>query len=420
MALSCSNASPAPRRRFRLRVMLAAALAAAALAWHGSGALADAAADRWVQAFWPQARAAGVSYEVYSAALAGFEPDRNVLERAASQAEFVRPIWDYLDSAVSDRRLQDGLQMLGRYGRTLDQIEARYGVDKYILLAIWGMESSYGAVLENRDIVKNTIRSLATLAYMGGSRSRYGAQQLIAALKILQRGDVSARNMVGSWAGAMGHTQFIPTTYEAYAVDYDGDGRRDIWGSPADALASAANYLKASGWEHGKTWGYEVVLPRGFDYRLADEGGERSLAEWSRLGIQRALGGAFPRPDDRATLLVPAGAGGPAFLMLKNFRVIKRYNNADSYALAVGHLGDRLRGYGAFRQDWPRDHKPLARDERMELQRLLSRLGLYEGAIDAKIGRGTRAAIRSFQQSAGLAPDGYASDKLLQHLRATR
>lgn len=353
-------------------------------------------------------------------ALGGFEPDRSVVERAGSQAEFVRPIWDYLDSAVSDRRLQNGLEMLGRYGGTLDRIEARYGVDKYVLLAIWGMESSYGAVLENGDIVKNTIRSLATLAYMGGSRRRYGAQQLIAALKILQRGDVTARNMVGSWAGAMGHTQFIPTTYEAYAVDFDGDGRRDIWSSPADALASAANYLKESGWENGKTWGYEVVLPRGFDYRLADDRAARSLADWEKLGVRRALGSGFPRPEDQAALLVPSGAGGPAFLMLKNFRVIKRYNNADAYALAVGHLADRLHGYGAFRQTWPRDEKPLARDERMELQRLLSRLGLYDGAIDAKIGNGTRAAIRTFQQSAGLTADGYASDKLLQHLRATR
>ncbi len=380
-------------------------------------AAADAQSDRWVQAFWPQAEAAGVTWNTYWHALGDFEPDPSVIPRATNQAEFVRPIWDYLDTMVSNERVENGVYQMVQWGPLLAQLEAHYGVSRYIILAIWGMESAYGAVLQNANIVKSTIRSLATLAYEGGSRQRYGERQLIAALKILQRGDISLDRMTGSWAGAMGHTQFIPTTFEAYAVDWDGDGLRDIWTSPVDALASTAAYLNEMGWRAGETWGYEVALPSNFDYRIVDTSGERSLAAWQQLGIARVNGAAFPRPDDMATLWVPAGANGPAFLLLPNFRVIKRYNNADSYALAVGHLADRLHGFGPFRQAWPRDEMPLNENERYELQQLLARLGHYDGAIDAIVGNGTREAIRTFQRQAGLTADGYASNRLLQHLR---
>lgn len=394
--------------------------AVAGLFFASSGALADAASDRWVQAFWPRAEAAGVSWATYSAALGNFEPDPSVVPQATNQPEFVRPIWEYLDRAVSDERIASGLAQIPEWGALLAQLEAHYGVSRYVILAIWGMESSYGAVLDNNNIVKPTIRSLATLAYMGGSRQRYGETQLVAALKILQRGDISLAAMTGSWAGAMGHTQFIPTTFEAYAVDWNRDGRRDVWSSPVDALASTAAYLNAMGWQSGETWGYEVRLPAGFDFAHADSGEARSLAQWQGLGILRASGADFPRPSDEATLWVPAGANGPAFLLLDNFRVIKRYNNANSYALAVGHLADRLQGFGAFRQEWPRNASPLNEDQRYELQQLLARLGLYEGPIDAVVGNGTRSAIRSYQRLAGLPPDGYASHLLLQHLRAAR
>jgi membrane-bound lytic murein transglycosylase B len=380
-------------------------------------AFADAASNRWVEGFWPRAQAAGVSSETYWAALGNFEPDPSIVPRATSQPEFVRPIWDYMDNMVSESRIANGLAQIPNWGRLLADLEAHYGVDRYVILAIWGMESAYGAILDNTDIVKPTIRSLATLAYMGGSRQSYGERQLIAALKILQRGDVTLSRMVGSWAGAMGHTQFIPTTYEAYAVDWDRDGRRDIWTSPVDALASTAAYLNAMGWEAGKTWGYEVSLPAGFDYALADSADERSLATWQQLGIRRANGSAFPRPTDRASLWVPAGGNGPAFLLLKNFSVIKRYNNSSSYALAVGHLADRLAGYGAFVQAWPRDEAPLGESDRYQLQQLLARLGLYDGPIDAIVGSGTRAAIRSYQQAVGMVADGYASSQLLRHLQ---
>jgi len=245
---------------------------ALALFFAPQAAFANAAGQRWVEQFWPTAKKAGISRAVYDRALGNFTPDPDVLAKARNQAEFVKPVWAYLDGAVSEKRLENGRQALQQYKRQLDRIEAAFGVDRYVVVAIWGMESSYGQVLQNEKIVKNTIRSLATLAYMGGSRAKYGRQQLISALKILQRGDITVSGMTGSWAGAMGHTQFIPTTYQAYAVDFDGDGRRDIWNSEVDALASTANYLAKMGWRRGETWGYEVVLPQGFDWRLADEG----------------------------------------------------------------------------------------------------------------------------------------------------
>lgn len=408
-------ASGLARQALAIVSILATALAVVLMS--AAPARADAASDRWVRDFWSRAQAAGISYEVYWNAMSGFEPDPSIIPRAENQPEFVRPIWDYLDSAVSETRITNGQAQLQQWGPLLAQLEAHYGVNRYVILAIWGMESSYGAVLDNPNVVKSTIRSLATLAYMGGSRQRYGETQLLAALRIVQRGDISVGRMTGSWAGAMGHTQFIPTTFEAYAVDWDGDGRRDIWSSPVDALASTAAYLAEMGWDEGKTWGYEVVLPAGFDYELAHNGGTQTLSDWEAAGITRANGLHFPRPADAATLWVPAGANGPAFLLLDNFRVIKRYNNADSYALAVGHLADQLQGFGPFRQAWPREERPLSESERYELQQLLANRGLYTGAIDAIVGSGTRSAIRSFQRQAGLAADGYASDRLLQHLR---
>jgi membrane-bound lytic murein transglycosylase B len=400
-------------------LLLRSVLAVVALAGVSAAMVVPAPAEtpsQWVRSFWPQAREAGISRAVYDRALANFRPDPEVLEKARSQAEFVRPIWDYLDLTVTDHRIVNGRALLAQHAGLLSRIEARYGVDRHILVAIWGMESSYGAILDNPQRVKSTIRSLATLAYDGGSRARFGRQQLIAALKILQRGDISLTGMTGSWAGAMGHTQFIPTTYEAYAIDFDGDGRRDIWNSPADALASAANYLDKMGWETGKTWGYEVMLPRGFN--LGHGKKARSLASWQKLGVRRAAGGGFPRPGDEATLFAPAGRDGPAFLMLKNFRVLKRYNNADSYALAVGHLADRLKGLGPFQTTWPASAMELDQDLRAELQRLLTARGFYSGEIDANLGSGSRAAIREYQASIGAEVTGEPSMRLLQQLRA--
>jgi membrane-bound lytic murein transglycosylase B len=341
-----------------------------------------------------------------------------VLEKASAQPEFVTPIWEYVERRVSDTRIETGRAMLSRYADLLGRIEATYGVDRHILVAIWGMESSYGDALDDTKIIKSVVRSLATLAYADPRRGRFGRQQLIAALRILQRGDVSVAGLTGSWAGAMGHTQFIPTTYDAYAVDFDGDGRRDLWNSEADALASAANYLRVSGWVSGKTWGYEVVLPQGFDYQLADSEAEMTLSQWDRLGVRRVRAEGYPRPEDNAVLLAPAGASGPAFLMLRNHYVIKRYNNATSYALAVGHLADRLRGGDRFAQTWPESDRPLSRDESAELQQHLARYGFYDGAIDGELGPRSKAAIRAYQMRVGMVADGFAGVRLLETLRS--
>jgi len=381
-----------------------------------AGAAEAASPSQWVKSFWPTAKAAGISWSTYEAALGDFKPDPAVLEKASNQAEFNQTIWMYLHKTVSDRRIITGQAMLGQYGQLLQKIEARYGVDRHVVLAIWGMESTYGDVLNNPAIVKNVIRSLATLAYQGGSRAKFGRSQLIAALKIAQHGDISPQRMTGSWAGAMGHTQFIPTTYAAYAVDFDGDGKRDIWNNIGDALASTANYLKKMGWQSGATWGYEVIAPKGFNYKLV--GSSRSLSSWQKLGLRRPDGKGFPRPGEEGKLFAPAGAGGPAFLLVKNFGVIKRYNNADAYALAVGHLADRIRGGGPFTVDWPDADLRLSDTELMQVQKLLADRGLYDGEIDGNIGSGSRAAIMSYQETLGVAADGQVSQKLLEMLQS--
>ncbi|MTI16921.1 lytic murein transglycosylase [Rhodobacteraceae bacterium RKSG542] len=379
--------------------------------------MADAAFDSWKESFWPQARKAGISKQVYDEAMNGLEPDPEVIRLAGDQPEFTRALWDYLDRAVSDSRIENGREALREWTDWFDKIEADYGVSRYIVASIWGMESSYGSILDNPEIVRGTIRSLATLAYEGGKRKKFGRTQLLAALKILQEGDVAHHKMTGSWAGAMGHTQFIPTTYLAHAVDATGDGKRDIWETVPDALASTAAYLKSSGWDSGKTWGYEVTLPKGFNYALANLKTQKSLGAWEKLGIKRARGGGFPRKDDKAKLFLPAGANGPAFLVLKNFEVIKKYNNANAYALAVGHLADRMLGVQGFQQPWPREDRPLSFDEKKELQAQLNKKGFNVGAVDGRIGPKTRGAIRQYQSARGLTPDGYDSMKLLERMK---
>ncbi|MHA1158140.1 MAG: lytic murein transglycosylase [Alphaproteobacteria bacterium] len=381
----------------------------------GTPAMA-ASSTEWVRGFWPSAKAAGVTRATYNAALGNFEPDRAILDSSRSQPEFNTEIWHYMDRMVSEERLIEGQRVLQEHAALFTALEQRYGVDRHIIASIWGMESHYGAVLTNPRLVKSTVRSLATLAYSGGRLAKFGRRQLIAALKIIQRGDVTVAGMTGSWAGAMGHTQFIPTTFEAYGADFDGDGRRNIWTSIPDALASAANYLDKVGWRQGQTWGYEVDVPRSY----AGGKGERSLASWSKRGIRRVGGKPFPRPGDKAYLYRPAGRAGPSFLLIRNFRVIKRYNNANSYALAVGHLADRLAGGGAFVKDWPPHEKPLTLSERKRLQVLLAELGYYDGEIDGDIGSGSRAAIQQYQRLAGLKVDGVDDRDLLQRIEKVR
>ncbi len=372
----------------------------------------EAAFAAWVEQLWPEARSRGVSEALFRRAFNGVTPDPEIIRLSEHQPEFVRPVWEYLGSAVSTARIRNGQAMLSRHKPIFDAIEEKYGVSRYYVAAIWGIETSYGSFTGNKYV----IRSLATLAYTGERRD-FGRVQLLAALEILQNGDIEPENMKGSWAGAMGHTQFIPTTYKQLAVDFTGDGKRDIWRSISDALASTANFFREKGWRSDETWGYEAVLPEGFDYGLADDRTEKTLSEWARLGITRPNGRPFPRPADRATLIVPAGARGPAFLTIANFNVIKRYNNSTSYALAVGHLADRLLGVGPIVQPWPRDATPLARGEREELQRLLAGMGFLDGNVDGMIGPKTRAAVRAFQRSRQMTPDGFATKELLELIR---
>lgn len=369
----------------------------------------------WRAQFRETAIAAGVSADVFDRAFANvLEPDAAVIRADQSQPEFTRPVWEYLDGALSPQRVSTGRRLLAQHADTLAAIETRYGVDRNILVAIWGLESNFGSNMGDRSV----IRSLATLAYEG-RRPSFAHTQLIEALTILQRGDITPDAMVGSWAGAMGQTQFIPSTYNSYAVDFDGNGRRDIWASSADALASAANYLSASNWQSGQRWGMEVRLGEGFDYAMADMAVRKSVAEWRDLGIRKVNGNALDaRLDNQsATLLLPAGHRGPAFLVLNNFRSILRYNNSTSYALAIGLLAERLQGGGQIVASWPTSDKPLSRSERFELQELLEKRGYEPGGVDGIIGANTRQAIRRFQLGQGWPADGYPTHALLEQLR---
>jgi membrane-bound lytic murein transglycosylase B len=365
---------------------------------------------QWQAQFRAQALNTGIAASTFDAAFAGVTPDPAVVRADSSQPEFTRPVWEYLDGAISDLRVRKGQKLLDEQAQTLDAIERRYGVDRQVLVAIWGMESNFGQFMGDKSV----IRSLATLGYEG-RRPQFANEQLIAALQILQHGDIQPRGMLGSWAGAMGQTQFMPTTYNSHAVDFDGDGRRDIWNSSADALASAAHYLQASGWREGRAWGAEVRLPSGFDYALADADIRKPLSEWHALGIQTLP--SLGAPDQQASLLLPAGHRGPAFLVLDNFRAILRYNNSSSYALAVGLLSERFRGLGQVSGSWPRGDLPLSRSERIELQELLATRGHQPGTADGIIGANTRKAIRGFQQTLGWPADGYPTHRLLDELR---
>jgi membrane-bound lytic murein transglycosylase B len=340
------------------------------------------------------------------------ELQSRVVERDRNQAEFSRTLWDYLDSAVSDARIRNGRAAATEHRETLAAIERRYQVEAEVVVAIWGLESAYGARRGSTDIVS----AMATLAYDGRRRDFFEAQ-LIAALRILQSGDVSPRRMVGSWAGAMGHTQFMPTSYLDHAQDFNGDGRRDIWSDdPTDALASTAAYLKNFGWTYGQPWGVEVRLPSGFDYGLTGENTRRGAGFWRRQGVTLADGSSLPDHGE-GSILLPAGAEGVALMIYDNFRVIERYNPADAYVIGVGHLSDRIQGGAAFRADWPRGDRALSRDEREELQRRLTAAGFSTGGIDGRIGPMTAEAVRRFQRSVGVVPDGYASLRLLERLR---
>ncbi len=382
-------------------LMTAAAIRAAAADFHGC-----------LERLWPQAAHRGVPRRTFEAATASLTPDLRIMDLMDAQPEFTKAIWDYLDVLVTDARIAKGRELLARYDKIFDAVERAYGVDRYTIAAIWGVETNYGTLAGDKPV----IRSTATLACVG-RRQRYFRDEFLDALEIVARGDIRADRLVGSWAGAFGPTQFMPSAFMRYAVDFDRDGRRDVISSVPDLIASTANNLKKDGWLPGETWGYEVVVPATFDFRLAGRDHAMPLGEWQRLGVARPHGLAFPRPHEQAYLLVPAGVQGPGFLMLRNFRVIMRYNPAEAYALAIGHLADRLRGGGPFVQNWPRYERVLTRAERLQLQKELERRGFDVGEPDGRLGARTRDAIRDFQVRIGRVPDGFASAGLLEQLR---
>ncbi|MEM1161723.1 MAG: lytic murein transglycosylase [Pseudomonadota bacterium] len=375
-------------------------------------AVARAGFDDWVDGFKARARSQGIADSTLDAAFRGVQFDEEIIRLDRNQSEFTKTIWEYLASAVSDRRLANGKSALSKHLETLTAIESRYGVEKEVVVAVWGLETGYGGYRGSSNI----IQSMATLAYEG-RRGAFFEEQLIAALKILQNGDTSPRNMTGSWAGAMGHTQFMPTSYLSNAVDFNGDGRRDIWSEdPTDALASTAAYLQNAGWKTGQPWGVEVRLPDGFDYALADRAVRKIPGAWARLGVRDMNGNTVPN-HGRASILVPAGSKGAAFMIFANFRALERYNPADAYVIGVGHLSDRIKGGPPIRGGWPTGDRALSRSERKELQQRLTQAGFDTQGIDGRVGPNTTKAIRSYQKERGLVADGYASVDLLKTLR---
>ncbi len=365
-----------------------------------------------VAAFWPEASRRGISRDSFERYTAGLSPDLRLMDLMDSQPEFTKAIWDYLDILVNDNRLARGREILAQYKPQFDAAERAYGVDRYIIASIWGIESNYSTQMGDRYVVNST----ATLACVG-RRQAYFKDEFLTALEILHRGDLRPEQLKGSWAGAFGPTQFMPTAFKRFAVDADGDGRRDVVDNPADLIASTANNLKKDGWQSGQTWGYEVVMPQGFDYMKADRKQMLTLAQWEQLGIKRPNGQSFPRGADKAYVLAPAGSEGPGFLMLNNFRTIMKYNPAEAYALAIGHFADRLRGGAPFVQPWPRHERVLSRSERLELQQLLAQRGYYRGTPDGQFGSMTREALRNFQASIGTPADGFATGDMLEKLR---
>ena len=371
----------------------------------------DARFYTFLRDFRADALMAGIVPATYDRAVSGISLNRRVEELNEQQPEFVRPIWEYLAGAVSEMRVARGRDQLAANAALFAQLQDLYGVPPEILAAIWGVESGYG----QNEGSYNLFEALATLAY-DGPRMAYGRRQLIAALKI---SDVEARDpltMTGSWAGAFGHTQFVPTTFLESAVDGDGDGKRDVWDSPADALASAANYLKESGWRAGESWGEEVQLPENFPYGSAETDIQKPIGEWARLGVRKISGAPLEESTEETAIFLPAGYRGPAFLVRNNFHVILKYNSATAYALAIGLLSDRLKGADGVQAGWPLDESPLDQPSRIALQDGLTALGFMTGGTDGVLGRQTRAAIRDYQSARGLPADGFASASLLTRI----
>jgi membrane-bound lytic murein transglycosylase B len=394
--------------------------AAIALICLGSGLTAPALAQEgpfedWKRDFQTRLAERGTDPALIASMLDGVEPDMRIIERDRTQPEYVRPVWEYIEGAASPARVANGEAAQNAHAATLEGIEARFGVDPDILTAIWGLESAYGEIQGNEDIV----RALATLAWEGRRRA-FAEGQLFAVADMLASGRAERGELTGSWAGAMGQTQFIPTTYMETAVDYDGDGHIDIWDNEGDALGSAANLLLREGWRTGEPVVAEVVLPDDFDYASWNERASRPVAEWGLTGITRAGGGEWGTGDLYldARLVIPAGDGGPAFLAFENFDAIMGYNNSTSYALGVSYLAKALAGGPSIQGSWPQDNPPITHSQTRELQTRLTELGYDTQGVDGRVGPNTRAAIRAFQADQGMAPDGYPGRRVYDAVMA--
>ncbi|MBW3549750.1 MAG: lytic murein transglycosylase [Proteobacteria bacterium] len=393
---------------YQLLLGLLLSVPAQALAW-------VPAFDQCLDRLRTRALSEGITAATFDTHVRPVQADESVLALLDAQPEFTTPIWDYLAGLVDQERVDDGREMLRRHADTLAQVEAEYGVDPETVVAVWGVESDFGNTFGKRSL----LTSLTTLSCRGRRQSFFRGE-LLDALRIVQSGDVAADRLVGSWAGAFGHTQFMPSTYRRIAVDFDGDGRRDLVGSIPDALASTANYLERSGWRSGEPWGFEVRLPEDLGTRVSGRTSRRPLSYWQQHGITRVDGGQIDLPASTPTaLLLPAGREGPAFLVFKNFDAIYSYNAAESYALAIAHLSDRLRGQGGFATEWPTADPGLSRQDRRELQMLLLARGHDIGQVDGIIGAASRAAIKQEKQRLGITPaDGRAGRRVLEELRA--
>lgn len=365
----------------------------------------------WLADLRQEALTRGISATTLDAALCGTEPIQKVIDLDQRQPEFVDTFWNYLDRRVNARRIEAGQQLLLEHAALLEKLEHQFGVPATILVAFWGLETNFGSYLGDYPIPG----ALATLAYEG-RRGAFFRRELLEALAILEAGHVSPESMRGSWAGAMGQMQFMPSTFQRYAMDEDGDGRKDLWTSVPDAMASAANFLKAIGWRDGEVWGREVRLPAGFDLNASS--GSKMLRDWSALGITEPDGTPIPEETSSATLLLPQGSNGPAFLVQRNFQVIMGWNRSVNYALAVAHLSDRLAGLSEISLGREADNRGMTRQQAMELQQRLAALGFDPGVADGVIGSRTRTALRAYQASRGLPADGFATVSLLERLQA--
>ncbi|MCS0497335.1 lytic murein transglycosylase [Ancylobacter sp. MQZ15Z-1] len=418
MAVRTAAASPAPRPVPPPASHASSSQASAPAATHPAMTPAALARDErnfsaCIAALEPRARAKGVSAAGFRRYTAGLKPDMDIMKKLETQPEFSRTAGDYVDMLVSETRIRKGREAMAAHAQVFDAVGRTYGVDPYVVAAIWGIETNYGGARGSYPVIEAT----GTLACVG-RRKAYFRDEFIAALRIVDRGDIPESHLKGSWAGAFGLTQFMPTAFQRDAVDFDGDGHRNVVDSVADAMGSTAHKLKRGGWRPGMSWGYEVVLPRSFDYMLADKHRRKTMREWWALGVRRPEGRPMPNASETAYLLLPAGAKGPAFLMTDNFKAILSYNPSDSYALAIGHLADRIRGGDGFVQPWPDDMRALSRTERTELQQRLASRGYDVGPADGVLGSSTRSAVREYQVRVGMLPDGMATGEVLDSLRS--